>query len=284
MMFQPSRNRRPRGLVCRDLVCRGLAAASLALPLAVAGATLAFTVAAPRPAAAQMTDDTPEFVDDRAFLDEWQRRCFDFFWQQTHPATGITADRAPADGSTLVYTEDEAVGSIAAVGFGLTAICIADERGWVDSADAASPRRQPPFRFLLDRRRAQGRLLLPLHRHAPPAQRDLGERAVVDRHRPAARRRAHRPAVLRRHTRSSPRPGHRPLRPGQLALDDGRRPDPEHGLDPRGRLHQLPMGPLLRAPDPADAGPGQQHPPAAPRDLARLAPAARSTSTTATAS
>ena len=90
------------------------------------------------------------FVDNRAFLDEWQRRCFDFFWEQTHPATGITADRAPADGSSIVYTQDEAIGSIAAVGFGLTSICIADERGWVEH-DKATQRVETTLRFLLDK-------------------------------------------------------------------------------------------------------------------------------------
>ncbi|MEM9881940.1 MAG: hypothetical protein AAF800_03350, partial [Planctomycetota bacterium] len=89
------------------------------------------------------------FVDDRAFLDEWQRRCFDFFWEQTDPATGMTADRAPADGSRRVHRDDLPVGSIASVGFGLTGIAIADERGWVET-DAAKHRVETTLRFLLE--------------------------------------------------------------------------------------------------------------------------------------
>ena len=33
--------------------------------------------------------------DDMAFLEDWQRRCFDYLWTQTNPATGMVADRAP---------------------------------------------------------------------------------------------------------------------------------------------------------------------------------------------
>jgi len=102
------------------------------------------------PAAGQVLTEQTDFMNDRAFLDEWQRRCFRFFWEQTNPATGMTADRAPADGSRLVYASDEPVGSIASVGFGLTAICIADERGWVER-DAATQRVETTLRFLLEK-------------------------------------------------------------------------------------------------------------------------------------
>ncbi|MEO0515508.1 MAG: glucoamylase family protein [Planctomycetota bacterium] len=104
----------------------------------------------PTMATAQLQNDRPTFMDDRAFLDEWQRRCFKFFWEQTNPATGMTADRAPADGSKLVYAGEEPAGSIASVGFGLSSIAIAEERGWVESA-AAEERVETTLRFLLDK-------------------------------------------------------------------------------------------------------------------------------------
>ena len=115
-------------------------------PASLAGAS----VIMPLTATAQVQNDRPEFMDDRAFLDEWQRRCFKFFWEQTNPATGMTADRAPADGSQLVYAGEEPVGSIASVGFGLTALAIADERGWVDT-EASQDRVVTTLRFLLDK-------------------------------------------------------------------------------------------------------------------------------------
>ena len=111
---------------------------------------------APAPVLAPTTPDpgseTPApavSAEDRAFLDRWQQRCFRFFWEQADPATGLVADRAPADGSQRVWQQDEAVGSIASVGFGLTAICIADERGWVEQ-DAARERVALTLRFLLN--------------------------------------------------------------------------------------------------------------------------------------
>jgi hypothetical protein len=70
-------------------------------------------------------------MTNEEFLEEWQRRCFAFFWEQADPETGLIADRAPADGSRR-----GGVASIASVGFGLTAICIADERSWVSPEDA----------------------------------------------------------------------------------------------------------------------------------------------------
>ena len=88
--------------------------------------------------------------EDRQFLDEWQQRCFRFFWEQADPTTGLVADRAPADGSQRVWQQDEAIGSIASVGFGLTGICIADERGWIEK-DVARQRVELTLRSLLER-------------------------------------------------------------------------------------------------------------------------------------
>lgn len=68
---------------------------------------------------------------DEVFLEELERRCFRFFWEQANPANGLIADRARADGS-----EPGQVCSIASVGFGLTGLCIADARGWIPRAAA----------------------------------------------------------------------------------------------------------------------------------------------------
>ncbi|HQR31600.1 MAG TPA: glucoamylase family protein [Blastocatellia bacterium] len=68
---------------------------------------------------------------DSAFLEDLSRRLFRYFQEQTDPITGLVLDRARTDGSI----HDEAhrnTASIAATGFGLTAWCIAAERGWVN--------------------------------------------------------------------------------------------------------------------------------------------------------
>jgi len=68
--------------------------------------------------------------DDERFLDDLSERAFRYFWEQADEHTGIVRDRARADGR-LHGPEHREVGSIAATGFGLTALCIGAERGWV---------------------------------------------------------------------------------------------------------------------------------------------------------
>ena len=109
-------------------------ALTLTLGAGVAGAQSQAPAPAPvTPTMANAADAPVVTPEQRQFLDEWQQRCFRFFWEQADPATGLIADRAPADGSQRAWQQDEAkaVCSIGAVGFGLTAICIADERGWI---------------------------------------------------------------------------------------------------------------------------------------------------------
>jgi hypothetical protein len=66
---------------------------------------------------------------DAQLMDEIQNAAFQFFWNQANPQTGLIKDRANATASDS-YT----VSSIASVGFGLTALCIADSRGYMPSA------------------------------------------------------------------------------------------------------------------------------------------------------
>jgi hypothetical protein len=70
--------------------------------------------------------------EDKSFLEDYAKRCFAYFIEQTGPATGIVADRAGMDGSR----SGENVGSIAATGFGLTALCIGASHGWIPKEQA----------------------------------------------------------------------------------------------------------------------------------------------------
>ena len=67
---------------------------------------------------------------DERLLDDLSRRCFNCFWEQADPHTGIVRDRARADGS-LHPLEGRYVGSTGATGFALSALCIGAERGWI---------------------------------------------------------------------------------------------------------------------------------------------------------
>ena len=73
--------------------------------------------------------NSPPPISDDQFLDTLERACFLFFWEQASATTGQVKDRAVASGS-----DTGTVSSIASTGFGLTALCIADQRGYVDSA------------------------------------------------------------------------------------------------------------------------------------------------------
>jgi len=72
---------------------------------------------------------TPPPVSDDVFLDEVQRAIFLFFWEQASATTGMVKDRALAAGN-----DTRTVASIAATGFGLTALCIGHKRGYGDAA------------------------------------------------------------------------------------------------------------------------------------------------------
>ncbi len=79
----------------------------------------------------------PEFAaptlsqEDDQFLEQLEKANFQFFWEQADPQTGLVKDRCN------VRVEDHStVASIAATGFGLTALCIGEERGYAKLADA----------------------------------------------------------------------------------------------------------------------------------------------------
>jgi hypothetical protein len=83
----------------------------------------ALTVSATAPPALPPEDDT--------FLEVLERANFQFFWEQADADSGLVKDRCHVRSS-----DTSIVASIASTGFGLTAICIGRERGYVSLADA----------------------------------------------------------------------------------------------------------------------------------------------------
>jgi len=84
-----------------------------------------------------------------ALLDELMRRSFDYFVEQADPATGLVRDRARLDGSA--YKGDAgSVASMAATGFGLSALCVGAERGWISRPDAEA-RAERTLSFLVEK-------------------------------------------------------------------------------------------------------------------------------------
>ncbi len=93
--------------------CAGGARAAEERPRAVRASDVVIRSDAPRPPF--------RFSErDEAFLDEVQRAAFSFFWNEADPRTGLIPDR----------TSSEVV-SVAGVGFGLSALPIGVERGWI---------------------------------------------------------------------------------------------------------------------------------------------------------
>src|SRR5262252_2806603 len=68
-------------------------------------------------------------IEDGAILDNVQHAAFNYFWNEANPDLGLIKDRNTA-GSPC---------SIASVGFGLSAICVGVDHGWV-SRDSARTR------------------------------------------------------------------------------------------------------------------------------------------------
>ena len=78
---------------------------------------------------------------DEQFLEELERANFLYFWEQSNPATGLVRDRL-----NVRTSEAGRLGSIAATGFGLTALCIGEKRGYI-SYEQARERALTGLRF-----------------------------------------------------------------------------------------------------------------------------------------
>jgi hypothetical protein len=89
---------------------------------------------------------------DDALLEDLSRRSFMFFWEQADPAIGIVRDRAGRDGGPSANADAREIGSIAAVGFGLTGMCIAADRGWLPR-DQILQRTRTTLRFFAEKSR-----------------------------------------------------------------------------------------------------------------------------------
>ncbi|MEK7858770.1 MAG: glucoamylase family protein [Elusimicrobiota bacterium] len=105
-----------------------LAAPPAAGPEPGAAGTLDEFYSGPQPSPAAET----VVATEAGFLEDIQRLAFDFFWENTDPKTGLTKDRA----ANFESTDAHRAASIAASGFALTALGIAEQRGWITRRQA----------------------------------------------------------------------------------------------------------------------------------------------------
>jgi len=116
----------------RRRVLRQMAGVSLGLPFAqwkpvwAQAATLHR-----RKEAASLPAPVALSPEDDQFLDDLERASFLFFWEQANPETGLIKDRC-----NVHINDTGIVASVASTGFGLTAICIAEKRGYISHQDA----------------------------------------------------------------------------------------------------------------------------------------------------
>jgi hypothetical protein len=103
-----------------------MAGATFASPFS----SLLASAAAPSPAANPAPGFTPE---DDQLLDDLERLSCCYFWEQASAETGLVKDRCNV---TRASTDNLIVASIAATGFGLTALCIGELRGFLSRSEA----------------------------------------------------------------------------------------------------------------------------------------------------
>src|ERR1039458_2187135 len=98
----------------------------LSATLAASVLTVTLTAATPTrlPAAEPPRIISPQ---DRALLEDLERRSILYFWNESDPSTGLVLDRASAQGGRAKGPSGN-IASLAATGFGLTAICIGDRK------------------------------------------------------------------------------------------------------------------------------------------------------------
>lgn len=89
--------------------------------------------------------------EDDAFLDDLERRTFQYFWDHSDPRTGLTLDRTSTDGTPPAPgTSHYNVATIAATGFALTGYCIGADRGWI-TKDQAKERTRNTLDFFANK-------------------------------------------------------------------------------------------------------------------------------------
>ena len=114
---------------CVSLANMGLLPASAALK-----STIVNPATDPVPASSSLRDDP--------LLEELERGNFRFFWEQANPETGLVRDRC-----NVRQPNKSDLASIAATGFGLTALCIGEKREFITRA-AGQARVLDSLRFI----------------------------------------------------------------------------------------------------------------------------------------
>ncbi len=121
---------RDKDISRRDLL-KQIARVSVCLPFT--GSLRPFLAAAPQQHLEPARPPVPTSLSqaDDQLLEEIEKANFLYFWEQANPQTGMVKDRC-----NVRANDTGVVGSIAATGFGLTALCIGQRRGYISLSEA----------------------------------------------------------------------------------------------------------------------------------------------------
>jgi hypothetical protein len=130
-------------LLSRRQILRQFLGTSLCLPFAKLLAASS-TGAQPSPSISGAPGTAVLSAEEDQFLNEIEKASFLFFWEQGSPNTGMVKDRCNVHNNN---NNQHVAASIAATGFGLTALCIGNQRGFI-ATDSALERVFATLRFL----------------------------------------------------------------------------------------------------------------------------------------
>ena len=136
--------------------------------------------------------------EDEQFLDDLEHNIFLYFWEQANPQTGL--DQGPLQ---RAHKDTSVVASIASTGFGLTAICIAEKRGFISHQDARL--RVLATLISLEEAADASRILLSLCQYQH-GRKNMGLRSLFRRYRNVALRHSYLPPALSRSRHHRTRP------------------------------------------------------------------------------
>lgn len=134
----------------RRQVLKGILGAAAAVPFSRWTGTVFAASGEPPLCSKGLPPPTHLSNDDERFLEELEKENFLYFWEQASAETGMVKDRCKVNGP-----DNTVVASIAATGFGLTALCIGHKRGYI-GLEEARDRALATLRFLAKK--------LPTHR------------------------------------------------------------------------------------------------------------------------
>ncbi len=120
------------------------------------------------------TTETALYLSDDELLDKVQRQTFDYFWEGAEPTSGLARERIHMD--DVYPTHDKDIITIGGSGFGLMAILVGVERGFI-TREQALKRYEKAIDFLAKADRFHGvwpHWLMPDGKTAPFSKKDNG--------------------------------------------------------------------------------------------------------------